>query len=136
MSGIPFRGAPMRGALRDGLPRGTQTPDPQLRRLVLYPVELWAVTPAILRACSAPGVLGLPEQHLARPRVVVERTALAGEHVHAADHRGAGGDLVEPPLEVRELRPGDALVLPGAQPREHGHVGDAVVPAADVARPG
>ena len=27
----------------DGLPGGTRTPDPQLRRLVLYPVELRAV---------------------------------------------------------------------------------------------
>ena len=31
-----------------GLPGGTRTPDPQLRRLVLYPVELRAASPARL----------------------------------------------------------------------------------------
>ncbi len=31
-----------------GLPGGTRTPDPQLRRLVLYPVELRAASPGRL----------------------------------------------------------------------------------------
>ena len=38
--------------------------------------------------------------------------ALAGEHLHAADDRGTGGDLVEPALQVRMFVPVDALVLP------------------------
>jgi hypothetical protein len=42
-------------------------------------------------------------------------------------------DLVEPALQVRKLVPVDALVLPAAQPREDGDVGNAVVGPRDVA---
>src|SRR3569833_1255112 len=120
----------MARAAASGLPGGTRTPDPQLRRLVLYPVELRAVKPAILSAC----VLLLPEQHLARLWVVVQAPVQAGEDLDAADDRGAGGGLVGPAFQVREVGPGDALVLPAAQPGKDRHVGDAVVAAADVAR--
>lgn len=30
--------------IKNGVPRGIRTPDPKLRRLVLYPTELWART--------------------------------------------------------------------------------------------
>ena len=41
-----------------------------------------------------------------------QRLALAGEHVDSPEHRRAGGDFVEPALEVGVFRPVDSLVLP------------------------
>ena len=76
-------------------------------------------------------VLRRTEQHLAR-LVVQQWPAPVGQHLHPAHHRRPVRDLVEPALEVREVGPGDALVLPRAQPGEDGDVGDAVVGAAEV----
>ena len=61
----------------DGLPGGTRTPDPQLRRLVLYPVELRAVRSALkprdyFRESPAL-VLLFAEQRFAGLRVIGER---------------------------------------------------------------
>ena len=46
-------------ALTDGAPGGTRTPDPQLRRLSLYPAELLAQLPDRRSSCRAP-LVGAP----------------------------------------------------------------------------
>ena len=84
------------------------------------------------RRPSALLVLLAAEQQLAR-LVVGERLARVGQHLDAALDRRAGGDLVEPALQVRIVVPVDALVLPRAQPREDGDVGDGVLGPGDVA---
>ena len=45
-----------------------------------------------------------------------EYPAPVGQDLHAALHRGAGRDLVEPALQVRVVVPVDALVLMVKEP--------------------
>ncbi len=62
---------------------------------------------------SPPQKLLLPEQHL--PGLVVrDRLAQIGQHLNPALHGRARCYGVKPVLEVRVLRPVDALVLPVA----------------------
>src|SRR3954470_1823407 len=87
----------------------------------------WRLTPAASER-SAPLVLRVAEQDLAR-LVVGDRLAQVRQHLHAALHRGALVDGMEPGFQVRVLGQLDALVLPVAQPRPGGDVRDGVVGA-------
>ena len=58
---------------------------------------------------------------------IAARPAAVGQHLDAALHCRAGGDLVEPAPQVRMVVPVDALVLPRPQPRKNSDVGDRVV---------
>jgi hypothetical protein len=74
---------------------------------------------------SAALVLRLAEQDLAR-LVVGDRLAQVASTCTPRCTAGRCGDGVEPGLQVRVLGQFDALVLPVAQPREGGDVGDGV----------
>ncbi len=75
-------------------------------------------------------VLRVPEQDVAC-RVVCDRAAQLGQDLDAALHGRPGSDQVKPFFQVGVIGPGDAVVLPVAQPRENRDVGDGVLVAGD-----